>query len=158
MSLSSPLVVSQKEEKRSNQTLTAAHYLANILDPRFLGRNLSIDQIDTALELCIMYYATRLHTILNFRAQNVPFKSCMLRNELVKFVSPLTWWKSQKNHLLYSDSMKLYRQLLGVIRSTAGIARIFSIFDFVHSKVRNSLGIDNAGQVAFVYKLLNIHK
>ena len=49
---SQPLVVSRKLEKRSNQALTAAHYLANILDPRFMGRNSSIDQIDTALEFC----------------------------------------------------------------------------------------------------------
>ena len=104
-----------------------------------MGRNLSIDQIDTALEFCSTDYETCLPTVLNFRAQNSPFKSYMFRNELVKSVSPLTWWESQKSHL-ESDVMKLCRQVLGAITSTAGIERIFSTFGFVHSKVRNRLG------------------
>ena len=157
MASSQPLVVSQKVEKRYNQALTAAHYLANILDPRFMGRNLSVNQIDTALEFCSMDYETCLPTVLNFRAQNGPFKSYMFRDELVKSVSPLTWWESQKSHL-ESDVIKLCRQILGAITSTAGIERIFSTFGFVHSKVRNRLGTGKAGKLVFIYKLLNTHK
>ena len=48
-----------------------------------------------------------------FRAQNGPFKS-YIRDELVKSVSPLTWWESQKSHL-ESEVMKLCRQVLGAI-------------------------------------------
>ena len=157
MASSQRLVVSQKVEKRSNQALTAAHYLANILDPRFMGRNLSVNQIDTALEFCSMDYETCLPTVLNFRAQNGPLKSYMFRDELVKSVSPLTWWESQKSHL-ESDVIKLCRQVLGSITSTAGIERIFSTFGFVHSKVRNRLGTGKAGKLVFIYKLLNTHK
>ena len=91
-----------------------------------------------------------------FRAQNGPFKS-YIRDELVKSVSPLTWWESQKSHL-ESEVMKLCRQVLGAITSTAGIERIFSTFGFVHSKVRNRLGTGKAGKLVFIYKLLNKHK
>ena len=63
---SQPLVVLQKLDKRSNHALSAAHYLGNILDPGFMGRNLSIDQIDTALESCNTDYETCLPKVLNF--------------------------------------------------------------------------------------------
>ena len=65
--------------------------------------------------------------------------------------------ESQKNHL-YSDAMKLCRQVLRAITSTAEIERIFPTFGFVHSKVRNRLGISKVGKLVFMYKLLNTHK
>ena len=41
------------------------------------------------------------------------------------------------------------------VASSAGVERVFSSFGFVHSKVRNRLGIEKAGKLVFMYKLLN---
>ena len=120
-----------------------------------MGRNLSIDQIDTALEFCSTDYEKCLSTVLNFQAQNGPFKSYMFRDGLIKSVSPLTLWESQKSHL-ESDVIKLYRQLLGAFTSTAGIERIFSTFGFVHSKVRNRLETPKAGKLVCIYVTVNL--
>ena len=41
------------------------------------------------------------------------------------------------------------------VASSAGVERVFSSFGFVHSKVRNRLGIEKGGKLVFMYKLLN---
>ena len=47
--------------------------------------------------------------------------------------------------------MELIRHLR---TSSASVERVFSTFGFVHSKVRNRLGIENAGKLVFLHKLL----
>jgi len=49
----------------------------------------------------------------------------------------------------------MYRQLLCAVGSSAGVERIFSTFGLVHSKLRNRLGVEKAGKLVFIYKLLN---
>ena len=43
--------------------------------------------------------------------------------------------------------------------SSASVERVFSTyFGFVHSKVRNRLGVEKAGKLVFLHKLLNENK
>ena len=56
---------------------------------------------------------------------------------------------------LHEDDKSMYRQLLCAAASTANIERIFSTFGLVHSKLRNRLGIEKAGKLVFMYKILN---
>ncbi|KAI6648586.1 Transposase [Oopsacas minuta] len=152
-----PSVVTHKVQDRCKRALTAAHYLANLMDPRYRGINLSKDEVDAGLELCSLDYTSCLPTVINFRAVAGPFKSFMFTEEVLKAISPLTWWESQKS-TLESDVIVLCRKILGGVASSAGVERIFSTFGFVHSKVRNRLGRVKAGKLVFLYKLLNTHK
>lgn len=154
MEASQSLNVATKVQHRSEQALTDVHYLANIIDPRYIGKNLSGGEIDAALEFCSQNYASCLSSIINFRSQSGPFKSYMFTDELVHSVSPLTWWQSQKSRL-DNSMLTLCRQVLGAVSSSAGVERIFSTFGLVHSKLRNRLGTDKAGKLVFIYKLLN---
>ena len=51
--------------------------------------------------------------------------------------------------------IKLCRQLLVVVASSAGVERVFSSFGLVHSKIRNRLGVTKAGKLVFIYKVVN---
>ena len=51
--------------------------------------------------------------------------------------------------------IKLCRQLLGAVASSAGVERVFSSFGLVHSKLRNRLGVTKAGKLVFIYKVVN---
>ena len=39
--------------------------------------------------------------------------------------------------------------------SSASIERVFSSFGLVHSKLRNRLGVEKAGKLVFLHKILN---
>ena len=77
----------------------------------------------------------------------------MFTEELLNFVSALTWWESQITD--ENNVLKMCRQLMTAVASSAGVERVFSSFGFVHSKVRNRLGIEKGGKLVFMYKLLN---
>ena len=135
------------------QALTDTQYLANTIDPRYMGKSLYSAEIDAALEFCSQNYASCLSSIIQFSSQSDPFKRYMVADKLIHSVSPLTW-ESQKG--LWDNSMLiLCRQVLGAVSSSAGVERIFSTFGIVHSKLRNRLGADKAGKLVFIYKLLN---
>ena len=39
--------------------------------------------------------------------------------------------------------------------TSPGVERMFSTFGFVHSKIRNQLGVEKAAKLAFLFKSLN---
>lgn len=150
---SQPQNVVKKVEQRMKQSLTATHYLSNILDPRYQCRNLSKIQIDCALQYLAEEHPTCLSTVVSLRAKAKPFEQYMFSDDLMKNISPLAWWKSQTH--LSPEMQDLTSKLLSAVASSAGVERIFSTFGFVHSKTRNRLGTEKAGKLVFIYKLLN---
>ena len=67
-------------------------------------------------------------------------------------VAPLTWWRAANPPVTV---MNLVASLLTAINSSASIERVLSTFGLVHSKVRNKLGVDKAGKLVFIYRMLN---
>ncbi|KAI6651859.1 Transposase [Oopsacas minuta] len=65
-------------------------------DSRYRGINLSKDEVDAVLELYSLDYTSCLPTVINFKAEAGPFKPFMFTEEVLKTISPLTWWESQK--------------------------------------------------------------
>jgi hypothetical protein len=66
----------------------------------------------------------------------------------------LDWWKSQSN-CLNPETLGVVHQLLTATDSSAGAERVFSSIGLVHSKFRNQLGIEKAGKLVFLFKLMN---
>jgi len=56
---------------------------------------------------------------------------------------------------LHPDTISVANQLLTATASSAGVERVFSSFGLVHSKLRNGLGVEKAGKLVFLFKLLN---
>ena len=63
--------------------------------------------------------------------------------------------KLQEVQLNSRDLIELICGLMAAVGSSASIERVFSTFGLVHSKVRYHLGVDKAGKLVFLRKLLN---
>lgn len=142
----------RKLQHRKDVTITAAHYLAVMLTP---GENctLSEAEIDAALEYLGEYYPSCVSTVMNYRSKSGPFKLYMFTDCFTK-TTPLAWWKSFKDRFS-SDFNKFITALYTSRASSASVERVFSTFGFVHSKVRNRLGVDKAAKLTFMYRVLN---
>lgn len=124
-------------ESRYRQVITPAHLLAYIINPKYCGSGLTEEELDTAMEFCSTSYPSSMATIVNFRAKTGQFKPYMFAPDMLRSVSPVTWWHSMAGRL-HEDGKSMYRQLLCAAASTANIERIFSTFGLVHSKLRNT--------------------
>ena len=106
-------------------------------------------------KLCYIYCSNKLieylPNILNLKNRQLPFKSYLFEEEVIKNISPLTWWKSQN----INGMDQLYNSLLTAVASSAGVERVFSTFGVVHSKLRNRLGVAKASKLVFLYKFYN---
>jgi len=78
----------------------------------------------------------------------------MFADSVVTDVQPLVWWKAQAGRL-HLDTISVANQLLTATASSAGVERVFSSFGLVHSKLCNRLGVEKAGKLVFLFKLLN---
>ena len=140
-----------KFEKRMNANLTPHHFLANLLTPQYQGKRLTQAQLDSALDLCSQYPST-LPTVMEYQARTERFKEFRFSSDVLGSVAPLTWWRAANPPVTV---MNLVASLLTAINSSASIERVFSTFGLVHSKVRNKLGVDKAGKLVFIYRMLN---
>lgn len=143
----------QKVKDRMEMAITPGHYLANLLDHRFMGENLTQHQRDTAMEYAETYFPDAMPTIINYQAKCTPFKQYMFSTQLKENVTPLAWWRSIKclDHIV----LQLVQQLHTAVSSSANIERLFSSYGLVHSKLRNRLGNDKAAKLVSIFKELN---
>lgn len=157
---SQPTEVKSAFNKRRDMALGAPHYLANILDQRFAGKNLTPDQRNKAfseLEINFMSMVTLIMT------QSSIFPQYLFGSQF-QTTSPMDWWKlldmnttdvqwQQWEHKI--SFLSMCEQLLTAVASTAGLERMFSSFGLVQSKLRNRLGIDKANKLVYLLKNLN---
>lgn len=149
-----------KFRKRYKQAMTPSHFLAFLLDPTQTEFTLTDEEEESALEEARNHYdgSVLLPLIVKLKSKSKPFKSVMFAEEIVKNVTPLEWWMSQKNIFSEEEQSKIFpvvKQLFGAIASSAAVERVFSTFGIVQSKLRNRLGIEKAGKLVFLFKYYN---
>ena len=91
------------------------------------------------------------------QSRNEPFKSYMFSKGVVDKATPACWWASM-SEILGIFFTRIAEQLLTAIGSSGGIERIFNTFGYLHSKIRNRLGIEKAAKLKFIYIMLNLKK
>lgn len=144
----------KKFQKRYDQALSPSHFLANIVHPKYRGKNLTTDEYGTGMDLAAQQHAAVVPDLVNYKAEASPFKSFMFQQNVLDSVKPLDWWKSHADHL-NQETVSVVHQLLTATASSAGVERVFSSFGLVHSNLRNRLGIEKAGKLVFLFKLMN---
>ena len=95
---------------------------------------------------------------MKLRSRGSPFdKNCLFAPTTVKNVSPHTWWQNidPSGSELDRSTRDVIANLHMSVASSALVERIFSTFGFVHSAVRNRLGIEKAGKLVFLFRVLN---
>ena len=146
-----PRHVIAKVEIREKQAITPIHLLANIIDPRFFGSNLTAEEEELAMQYCRKELIEYLPNILNMKNKQKPFKLYLFDDQVIKNISPLTWWNSQN----ITEMKPLYNAFLTAVSSSAGVERVFSAFGLIHTKLRNRLGVEKAAKLVFLYKYYN---
>ncbi len=112
-------------KKRSEQFISKAHMLANMLHPVLQGKMLSAEEVNITVEYANEKYATLVPVIMKFQAKSPPFQAFKFTECVTKTLTATEWWDS---HTAMSDSDILLsvRQLLTAVASSLGAERVFS--------------------------------
>ena len=144
-------------KKRYDQAITGYHLLAYLLDPHFQKdvENMPEDEECKAMSLAEEEYPEVIPIILKLKAKAYPFdKAYLFESSVISHLTPCSWWRALKGNIDISVIEDICGLLNGVA-SSASVERIFSTFGLVHSKLRNRLGIEKAGKLVFLHKVLN---
>lgn len=140
-------------DRREEFILQPIHYAANILDPRFCGKNLVEPEILMG-EKAIMDIAKYLNVdvtsdLLEFKARegNTFNKSRSYIWKVDMATNPLAWWKAYGSSRLLS---KVASILLSLNVSIAPVERSNKEFSVQKSKKRNRLEDDRASKLTYV--------
>lgn len=139
---------------RFDMAITEYHYIANILDHRFIGSKLGQEQTDSAMNYINHYHPTIMAEVITYQAQAFPFKDYLFSENTKKQVTPLTWWLSLEKNIS-KEMLTMAKKLHSTVASSAGIERIFSSFGIVHTTLRNRLGVEKSSKLVSVFKSLN---
>ena len=140
-------------DKRLNQALTAEHFTAYKLHPKYQGRRLNDKQLAIVNEFLEQRDPDNIATLIALDAQSAPFPPVYF-TESAKSINPVVWWKGLKMYSVPSSFIDLAALLLASPASSASIERVFSSFGLIHTKVRNRLGNAKAAKLVFCYRML----
>lgn len=138
--------------------LGPTHYLANIIEHRFLERHLTIPQKGEAFECLNNINSSFVPFVMALISKVRPFPKYFFGDHF-RLTPPITWWKSVP--VLDADRphkntfLELCEQLHTAVAYTAGIERAFSSFGLVQSDLRNRLGNQKANRLVFMFKYIN---
>lgn len=153
-----PLSVKKSFFKRKNMALGPIHYLANIMDHRFLGRHLTSTQKGEAFEYLNNINSAFIPFVMSLMSKVTPFPKYFFGDHF-RVTPPITWWKSVPVADLdwpdKSTFLQLCEQLHSAVASTAAIERTFSSFGLIQSDLRNRLGNQKASKLVFMFKCMN---
>lgn len=146
-------------KKRFAEAVTSYHFLANLLHPKYRGKNLPAEAAESARQLLLSLTPDNPETIVElcaFTAGTEPFPPSLMSPSCTDTISPTVWWTS----ILHSKCtvspllIKTAQQLLQLPSSLAAIERIFSNFGLIQTKLRNQLGLDKAAKLVSCYRQL----
>nr|XP_042907854.1 uncharacterized protein LOC122271260 [Parasteatoda tepidariorum] len=144
-----------KFSNRYSQALGPPHFLANLLDPRYAGINLTpVEKTESLIFINEEYPQSIMPVIFKYQAKSEPFHEFLFNPNIVNQVSPIDWWKSQiaGNVEVKNAVLDMISQLFTAQASSASVERVFSTFGLVQSKLRNRLGNEKAGKLVFLFK------
>uniref|UniRef100_A0A6P7H4Q9 Uncharacterized protein LOC114346059 n=1 Tax=Diabrotica virgifera virgifera TaxID=50390 RepID=A0A6P7H4Q9_DIAVI len=134
------------------------HFLASLLDHRFLGERLTAEQKEQAYEYFNSTNTDFVPFVMALTSKSKPFPYFMYGPNFKK-TSPLLWRKSVPIAESACPDKNIFieriNQLLTAVASTAGIERCFSSFGLVHFNLRNNLGTEKTAKLVFMFKYLN---
>ncbi|KAI6651282.1 hypothetical protein LOD99_5430 [Oopsacas minuta] len=110
-----------KIQKRFKQATTPTHFLANMINPKYMGQRLSCEQQEEARGLLIQLNASLLPQLYQFQAKEPPFPASIF--ECTDALNPVTWWKAIKKskNLVADEFCDLAINLLILPSSSASI-------------------------------------
>lgn len=144
---------------RFRDAVTENHFLANLLHPKYKGKQLSEADEEAARQLLLKMHPEQPEVIADlcaFTAASEPFPASLVSSGCVDRMPPVLWWTSVSNcKCRVSPALILTAiKLLSLPSSSAAIERVFSNFGQIQSKLRNQLGLDKAAKLVACYRQL----
>ena len=149
-------VFNSQIKKRFNQAMTPAHFLANLLDPKYLGAKLSPEQKEKGKEVLDSYSEDLVPLTYQLAAKLEPFPVRMFGPSFGNMKSS-AWYQCLKGETRDPNMLRLCdlaAKLLSMPPSSASVERVFSNFAVVQNKLRNRLGVDKAGKLVTCFRAL----
>ena len=110
--------------------------IANLLDPYYLGKDLSSDGMKIVSEFIYQYYPHTANIIweqlLQYKTQTGIF-NIKLAWDTVGKVDPITWWKGNFDTIA-PQLCKLATRILTILLSSAAAKCNWSNFSYIHNK------------------------
>lgn len=142
--------------KRYESYITNAHLAAFELSPRYSGRGLlSNTEQEKAMSFIEENFSITFpsHVLMRFKAKLSPFRSSLFGNPCQSTMTDHEWWKTIRSFdnedILKDKDCDIIAQLMTAVASSSGIERTFSKFGLIHTKLRNSLGVQKAAKLVF---------
>ena len=142
-------------EKRKEFCVKDIHKAANMLDPRYCGKDIADEEHFEILQF-ILNMGSKLDKLidaskLEIELGNYVAKSSKFANnklwELAKTICPNDWWKAYNKHVSLG---KLAISILNLPITTAAVERSFSTYSNIQTAKRNRLTIERAGKLVFI--------
>lgn len=163
---SSPLTKS--DEKKATEALSArqefcigpVHKAANLLDPKYLGKHVTEDDIVDAMQF-VTEAATHLHNCMedeivadlaNYRSKSGLWSKSFIWKSSEK-VDPLTWWKGMCSS---RPLAKVTAMILSLPATSAACERSFSTYGNIQTAKRNRLTTKRASKLVFISQNLKL--
>lgn len=138
---------------RFSKAILPEHLVAYTLHPKFQGEMLVAKQFEEVNNWIIAKNPSFIATFIAYQAKSSPFPASYFCDAAVQ-VPSVTWWKALKTLGVPGDFIDMAIQLLEAPASSASIERIFSNFSYIHTKIRNRLGVEKASKLVFCYRML----
>lgn len=144
-------------ENRMYGVLTPIHFLANMMDPRYMGQKLSEDAERIAEEYVSKKHPAFLPFCMLFKIKDQESFPCsMFVEDVISKVQAEKWWqimkkKTARKNILPAGFCEYFTSLMACPASSASIERIFSSYGLIWNKLRNRLGFDKALALVKIY-------
>lgn len=145
------------------EAITVHHLMANILDTRFMGKRISVQDEQQVEEFVKNKKPNWLPFLMAFAIKDECFPSSMFASEVIEKLPGSRWWivmkkKNDKAHVIPDDFINYTINLLNCPASSASIERIFSTYGLVWTDLRNRLGVEKAQKLVQINRFLNNKK
>lgn len=145
----------EKIQKRFDQVMTPAHFLANLLHPKYKGQKLTAAQTTSAQQVVGESDPALLPELLSFSCDALGLPNTLTSETVIQNTNPIVWWQCvEKSGKINPALCQIARRLLKMPASSASLERVFSNFGFLQSKLRNRLGIQKAAKMVVCYRYL----
>ena len=140
--------VKKMVEKRCQKALKNPAFLAaNILDPRYRGSRLKPQQLKEATAYILELDNGVSDQMTIFLANDAPYNCAHLSVN-----NPGSWWKAGIIFGFCPALSNVARRLISGVPNSAGLERQFSTLRVTYGTLRNSLGVEKAGKLAFCFR------
>lgn len=150
-------------KKRYEQYITDAHLAAFHLSPRYTTCDIQLSPSDQESAMTFIEDNFSIsfpgNVLLKFKGKMSPFRASLFNDSTKSTITDHEWWKTIRNFdiekILTEKDCNTIEQLMTAVASSSGVERTFSKFGLIHTKLRNSLGVEKAAKLVFVSQQLN---